>query len=242
MIKTAVSTSIQSLSRLHWLLGVQTVVILLGSLNRLGPWTTGYVAANEFLRWVDFHNMLTLPLISLTAFYLLKKEIERGELRGNGRLPLLLNLTFIIGLYLFAASYGSHETTNYLHTRFCSDGAVDDLCRIVIFNDDEFSHWLFFAGFALVNGALMLLQVVYPWQGKVERRDTAVLIFNALFVALGIFVNLGFEEIGLDLYVVLGLALLSGWLLWRYGRQPLLIYYTVAYGVGLVLTAVAIAL
>jgi hypothetical protein len=242
MIKTAVSTSIQSLSRLHWLLGVQTVVILLGSLNRLGPWTTGYVAANEFLRWVDFHNMLTLPLISLTAFYLLKKEIERGELRGNGRLPLLLNLTFIIGLYLFAASYGSHETTNYLHTRFCSDGAVDDLCRIVIFNDDEFSHWLFFAGFALVNGALMLLQVVYPWQGKVERRDTAVLIFNALFVALGIFVNLGFEEIGLDLYVVLGLALLSGWLLWRYGRQPLLIYYTAAYGVGLVLTAVAIAL
>jgi hypothetical protein len=242
MIKTAVSTSIQSLSRLHWLLGVQTVVILLGSLNRLGPWTTGYVAANEFLRWVDFHNMLTLPLISLTAFYLLKKEIERGELRGNGRLPLLLNLTFIIGLYLFAASYGSHETTNYLHTRFCSDGAVDDLCRIVIFNDDEFSHWLFFAGFALVNGALMLLQVVYPWQGKVKRRDTAVLIFNALFVALGIFVNLGFEEIGLDLYVVLGLALLSGWLLWRYGRQPLLIYYTAAYGVGLVLTAVAIAL
>jgi hypothetical protein len=88
----------------------------------------------------------------------------------------------------------------------------------------------------------MLLQVVYPWQGKVERRDTAVLIFNALFVALGIFVNLGFEEIGLDLYVVLGLALLSGWLLWRYGRQPLLIYYTAAYGVGLVLTAVAIAL
>jgi hypothetical protein len=63
-----------------------------------------------------------------------------------------------------------------------------------------------------------------------------------LFVALGIFVNLGFEEIGLDLYVVLGLALLSGWLLWRYGRQPLLIYYTAAYGVGLVLTAVAIAL
>lgn len=242
MIKTAVFTPTKTLSRIHWLLAVQTVVILLGSLNRLGPWTTGYVAANEFLRWVDFHNMLTLPLISLTAFYLLKKELERGELRGNGRLPLLLNLTFIIGLYLFAASYGSHETTNYLHTRFCSDGAVDDLCRIIIFNDDDFSHWLFFIGFVLVNGALMLLQVVFPWPGRIERRDTAFLVFNALFVALGIFANLGFEEIGLDLYVVLGLALLSGWLLWRYGRQPLLIYYAAAYGVGLVLTAVAIVL
>jgi hypothetical protein len=236
----------KTLSHIHWLLGVQTVVILLGSLNRLGPWTTGYVAANEFLRWVDFHNMLTLPLISLTAFYLLKKEIEQGELKGNGRLPLLLNLTFIIGLYLFAASYGSHETTNYLHTRFCPDGAVDDLCRIIIFNDDDFSHWLFFVGFVLINGALMLLQVVYPWQSKVagdrrlSGRDAAFLTLNALFVALGITANLGFEAIGLDLYVVVGLALLSGWLLWRNGRQPLLIYYTVAYGVGLVLTAVAI--
>lgn len=238
MKQTAVSPSTSSLSRTHWLLGVQTIVILLGSLNRLGPWTLGYVAANEFLRWVDFHNMLTLPLISVTAFYLLKKQIERGETRGNAHFPLLLNLTFIIGLYLFATGYGSHETTNYLHARFCPDGEASDLCRIVIFNDDEFSHWLFFAGFVLVNGALMLLQVVYPWPGRMGRRDTAVLILNALFVALGIFANLGFEEIGLDLYVVLGLALFSGWLLWRNGRQPLLVYYTVAYGVGLVVTAV----
>ncbi|MBK8905397.1 MAG: hypothetical protein IPM53_29715 [Anaerolineaceae bacterium] len=227
-----------SLSRIHWLLGVQTIVILLGSLNRLGSWTLGYVAANEFLRWVDLHNMLTLPLISVTAFYLLKKEIERGDLVANGRWPLLLNLGFIIGLYLFAASYGSHETTNYLHARFCPDGETSDLCRIVIFNDDEFSHWLFFAGFVLLNGALMLLQVIYAWPGQVRGRDTAVLTLNALFVALGIFANLGFEAIGLDLYIVLGLALLAGWLLWRYGRQPLLVYYAAAYGVGLVVTAV----
>ena len=237
-------TVLQSLTRLHWLLSVQTLVILLGSLNRLGSWTLGYVAANEFLRWVDLHNMLTLPLISVTAFYLLKKEIERGELRGNGRRataewrPLLLNLGFIIGLYLLAVSYGSHETTNYLHARFCPDGASSDLCRIVIFNDDEFSHWLFFTGFVFVNGALMLLQVSFPWPEGVSRRDTAVLILNALFVALGIFANLGFEEIGLDLYVVLGLAVWAGWLLWRNGRQPLLVYYAVAYGVGLVVTAV----
>jgi hypothetical protein len=217
---------------------VQTVVILLGSLNRLGSWTLGYAAANEFLRWVDVHNMLTLPLLSVTALYLLKRELEQGESTGNSRFPLYLNLAFVIGLYLFAASYGSHETTNYLHSRFCPDGATSDLCRIVIFNDDEFSHWLFFAGFTLLNGALLLLQLVYPWTSPVSRRDTLLLIGNALFVALGIFANLGFEEIGLDLYVVLGLALLSGWLLWRKGHQPLLIYYAVAYGVGLVATVI----
>lgn len=89
-----------------------------------------------------------------------------------------------------------------------------------------------------MNGALLSLQVVYPWAGQVSRRDTVLLTGNALFVALGIFANLGFEEIGLDLYVILGLALLSGWLLWRKGRQPLLIYYAVAYGVGLVATVI----
>lgn len=98
--------------------------------------------------------MLTLPLISVVALYLLKKEIERGAMAGNGG------------------------------------------------------------------------------------RDTAVLVLNALFVALGIFANLGFEEIGLDLVVVLVLAVLAGGLLWRHGRQPLVVYYTVAYGGGLVITAV----
>ena len=228
-----------SLKTINLLLSAQTLVILLGSLNRLGPWTQGYVAGNAFLRWVDFHNMLTLPLISVTALYLLKREIERGVSQGHGRVRLLLDLAFILGLYLFAASYGSHETTNYLHARFCPDGATGDLCRIVIFNDDSFSHWLFFVGFALLNGALMLLQVVFPWPAAVGRRDAALILLNAFFVALGIMANLGFEEIGLDLFVVSGLAVLAGWLLWRYGRQPLLIYYATAYGLGLLLTAVA---
>lgn len=226
------------LSRIHWLLTAQTVVIFLGSLNRLGSWTLSYVATNEFLRWVDWHNMLTLPLISVTAYFLLKQEVERGQLKGKTHHPLLLNLIFIIGLYLFAVSYGSHETTNYLHARFCPDGAINDLCRIVIFNDDDFSHWLFFIGFSLLNGALMFLQVIYPWPDKIRGRDAAAIILNALFVSLGIFANLGFEEIGLDLFVVLALGVLAGWLLWRNGRQPLLVYYAVAYGVGLVLTVV----
>jgi hypothetical protein len=83
----------------------------------------------------------------------------------------------------------------------------------------------------------MLFQVIHPWQGKVGRKDIALLTTNSFFVALGIFANLGFEDIGFDL-VVLILAAASIFLLWRNGRQPLLIYYTIAYGVGLILTAV----
>ncbi len=231
--KTAVS-----LQRIHGLLAVQSLVVILVSLNRLGPWTTGYVAANEFLRWVDLLNMLPLPLVSLVAFYLLKKEVEKGVLVGSGALHLTLNLAFIVGVYVLGVSYGAHEVTNYLHVRFCSDGAIDDLCRIIIFNDDDFSHWLFFAGFVLMNAALLLLQIIFPYRANLGQRDMLFLVGNGLFIGLGVFANLAFEEIGLDLYVVALLALLSVGV-WRvYGRQPLTVYYTTAYLFGLVATGI----
>ena len=45
-----------------------------------------------------------------------------------------------------------------------------------------------------------------------------------------------FEEIGLDLYVVLVLAAISIYLWWRHGSQPLFIYYGTAYVIGLFAT------
>lgn len=224
------------LKQIHLLLGVQSVVVILLSINRLSSLTTGYLAENEFLRWVDFNNMLVFPLISTVAFYWLKKEMEYTSPGLNGRFHFLLNLTFIIGIYLLAASYGNHEITNYLHGRFCSQDSNSDLCRIVIFNDDEFSHWLFFLGFVLMNMAMMLYQILFPYQQKTAVQDTILLMINGLFIGLGVFANLAFEQIGLDLYVVALLAVVAIGLLAKYGRQPLLIYYTTAYLFGLVAT------
>lgn len=68
----------QSLKQTHLLLGVQSVVVILLSINRLSSLTTGYVAGNEFLRWVDFNNMLVFPPISTVAFYLLMRVMEGG--------------------------------------------------------------------------------------------------------------------------------------------------------------------
>jgi len=227
------------LTRTHWLLAVQTVVVILVSINRLSPLTLGYVAPNEFLRWVDLNNMLSLPLISLAAFYLLKKELEQaGGGALNGRAHLALNLAFIVGLYLLGASYGNHEVTNYLNARFCATDKTSDVCRIIRFNDDEFSHWVFFAGFVFVNAALMLLQVLFRRTSAVSNWDKAWLAFNGLFIGLGIFANLAFEVIGLDLYVVGLLTVLALYLLWRNGPQPLLIYYSVAFAFGLAATFV----
>jgi hypothetical protein len=214
-------------------------VAILVSLNRLGTWMLGYVLPNQFLRWVDFNNMLVLPLISLVAFYLLKKTIEYDSPARESRMHLTLNLIFIVGIYLLAASYGDHEVTNYLHQRFCLDDTTSDLCRIVIFNDDEFSHWVFFTGFVMMNAALLLLQNVFPHRETLTRTDVGFLIVNSLFLGVGILANLGFEEIGIDLCVVALLALLSVYLLWRRGRQPLFIYYTSAYWLGLIGSLVA---
>lgn len=233
-------TARAGLGRTHALLAVQSLVIVLLSINRLSTFTLGYVASNEFLRWVDLNNMLILPLISLVAFYLLKRELEisaqaRGERVGVGR-HLALSVAFICGVYLLGASYGDHELSNYLHARFCPEDGSSDLCRIVIFNDDEFSHWVFFAGFVLVNAALMLLQALFPQSAPLRGLDYALLIGNGLFIGLGIFANLAFEVIGLDLYVVALLAALALGLIWRRGAQPLLVYYATANTFGLVAT------
>ncbi|NWG35530.1 MAG: hypothetical protein HXY42_13940 [Chloroflexi bacterium] len=230
------------MKKIHLLLSVQSIVAVLVSLNRLGAWTLGYVLPNEFLRWVDFNNMLVLPLVSLTALYLLKKTIEHDSPAREGRAHMAWNLVFIVGLYLTAASYGDHEVTNYLHVRFCLDDPNSDLCRIVIFNDDEFSHWVFFTGFIMVNAAILLLQNVFPHRENLSGVDVGLLLLNSLFLGAGVLANLGFEEIGLDLYVVALLAGVSAFLLWRRGRQPMFIYYTSAYWLGLIGSLIAQAI
>lgn len=230
MASTTRSTSAtaQALPRTHLLLGALSALIVLGSINRLSPATTGYVLANEFLRWVDLINMLVIPLGTVIVFLLLARHLT-----GGARAPLWLDLAFITSVYLLAVSYGDHEVTNYLHIRFCPDPVSSPICRIIVFNDDDFSHWLFFAGFSGINVVMLLLQRAFPHSGALSRRDTLLLLLNSVFIALGVIANLAFEEIGLDLYVVIALALFAGALWLRARSQPLNVYYAVAYWVGL---------
>jgi len=228
--------------RIHMLLAVQSIVAILVSFNRLGTWTLGYVLPNQFLRWVDLNNMLVLPLISLVAFYLLKKTIEYNSPARDSRVHMAISLVFIVGVYLLGAGYGDHEVTNYLHVRFCSVDNRSPLCRAIIFNDDEFSHWVFFAGFVMVNAALLFLQNLFPHKDGLSRSDIGLLLFNSLFLGTGILANLGFEEIGLDLYVVAVLAAISLYFLWQRRGQPLFVYYASAYCFGLIASFIAQAM
>lgn len=221
---------------LHLLLTVQSVVIILLSINRLSNLTTGYLASNEFLRWVDFNNMLPLPLASITAFWFTKQWLEYDSPQRNRSAHVLLALLFVLGAYITGAGYGSHEVTNYLHARFCTEN-TDILCQIVVFNDDEFSHWVFFAGFVMTNLAILGLGLLFPHR-SLRGRNLVLVIVNGLFIGLGVFANLAFEAIGLDLYIVAILALASVIALRWKGAQPMSVYYSVAYLFGLIGTGI----
>ena len=85
----------------------------------------------------------------------------------------------------------------------------------------------------------LFLQNLFPHQEELSKTDIALLIFNSLFLGAGFFANLGFEEIGLDLYVVALLAFLSVYFLCKKGKQPLFIYYTSANWLGLIGSLIA---
>jgi hypothetical protein len=91
----------------------------------------------------------------------------------------------------------------------------------------------------MVNAAILFLQNIFKHRGEISSTDIALLSLNALFLGAAVLANLGFEEIGLDLYVVALLAVISAYLLWKQGRQPMFIYYTVAYWLGLVGSLIA---
>jgi ABC-type Co2+ transport system permease subunit len=93
-----------------------------------------------------------------------------------------------------------------------------------------------------MNAALLFLQNLFPHKEPLAGKDVALLIMNSLFLGAGILANLGFEEIGLDLYIVALLAGISTYFLWKRGRQPLFVYYASAYWIGLVTSLAAQAM
>ena len=145
-------------------------------------------------------------------------------------------MAFVAALYLFAVSYGMHEPADYLSARFCErdDGP---LCDVVSYQDDQLSHFLYFAGLVGIVAVLLVAQAKATALGAgLAPRDRTLVLLNASIVALAIAGNLGFEEIGLDLFVVAAVAALALYLLRRCGPRALILYFAWAYGAGLVAT------
>jgi len=228
------------MKRVHLILTGLSATIILLSLNRLTTATLGHLQPFEFLRWLDFNAMLPIPLLSVILYYLLKREIttETSPFLKTGLYAFYMVL-LITGIYLFGAGSGTHEFANYLHARFCDTQVLNEtLCNIVIYNDDSFSHYVYYAGFILMNVALMLIEYSMPRKNPAKRKDLWLIVPNALFIALGIFANLAFEEIGIDLWVFGSVMVLSLILLakrqWKFGALPVTFYFALSYTVGVV--------
>lgn len=224
-----------SLRRLHILLAVQSLLLVLASVNRLWDATDVAILPHEALRLVDVLNLLVLAPPSVLAFQALLEHVLCG---AGERARRALRFAFVAAVYLFAASYGMHEAADYLHARFCP--SPGPLCGIVGYQDDQLSHLLFFAGFAGIAATLLIAQAAAPATARLRPRDRALVLANAALVAAAIVANLGFEEIGLDLFVVAAVAVLAIALWLRHGARPLTLYYASAYTAGLLVTGVVI--
>jgi hypothetical protein len=211
--------------RLHALLSAQSVLLVLASINRLWSATDVPVLPHGSLRIVELLNLFVLPPLSVFVFWVMLEDFRPSR---------RLRFWFLAAVYLFALSYGMHEPTNYLHTRFCS-GTGGSLCSIIAYQDDQLSHFVFFVGFAGIDAVLLFAQAGFGG-ARVVGRDHVWVGVNAALVAAAIVANLGFEEIGLDLVCVAAVAALSLWLWRRVGALPLVVYFGSSYVVGLVAT------
>ncbi len=216
--------------RLHLLLGVQSLLLILGTVNRLWSGTDVEVLEGS-RRVVDVVNLLVLTPATALVLYLLLEHVLGDVSRPARR---ALRVAFVAALYLFAFSYGMHEPADFLHARFCGGRDAGALCKAVAYHDDEFSHGLFFVGLAGLDVVLLLAQAATTTMGVgLRARDLALVLANASVVAAAIVANLGFETIGLDLVMVAAVAALSLVLLRRSGLRALIAYFGWAYLAGL---------
>ncbi|MEU4094808.1 hypothetical protein [Streptomyces sp. NPDC026673] len=222
--------------RLHGILSLISLMIVLVSINRKSSVTSSFVAANQFLRWTEMNNMI-LGLSTVVLYFHLSSHLVVTSGREQARARKALGAIFVIGTYVYGLSFGNHEVTNYLHGRFCAS-TPSRLCDIIAFNDDNFSDFLFLAGFSVLNVVVMATQVRFPSHRLLSVWDNVLIAINALFVSAGIVANLAFEKAVFDPYVVAMVAVLALALLIRSPRQPILRYYTVAYAFGLIITVV----
>ena len=225
------------MKRLVWIFTGLSVVILLLSINRLTSLTSSYLQPYEFLRWLDFNAMIPIPLASIILYYILLREIIDGSTFVKTKAYTILFLLFISGVYLFGASSGTHEVTNYLNTRFCERGALrSQICNIISYNDDEFSHVVYYVGFVLMNISLMVTEFNIPRERGMNKKDKMIVSANAIFIGFGIFANLAFEEIGVDLYFFGSMMFLALYLFsrrsWKISQYPALFYFSLSYSLG----------
>ncbi|MBI4137386.1 hypothetical protein HY469_04965, partial [Candidatus Roizmanbacteria bacterium] len=176
---------------------------------------------------------------SVVLYFFLKKNVEENGKLLNKNKIVLATLLFIIGVYLFGAGSGLHEAMDYLNARFCNRGEITNaLCNIISYNDDTFSHIVYYIGFILLTISLVITEYFSPRKNPISLKDIRLISANALFIALFIFLNLAFEPTLMDMIVFGSMTVFTASVL-QFGRHsyknlPITLYFAISYGVGVI--------
>jgi len=172
--------------------------ILLLTINRKTNLTQGLLQPYEYLRWQDFHAMITLPFIITLIYTLLFIAVTSRQPRLHKHFGSYI-IIFVTGILLYGISSGNHEVTNYLHHRFCV-GETSSICQIIQYNDDSFSHLIFYLSSIIMTLALLFFEIAQPESKPISNKSLAIIIINAGLIGTGLFLNLALENLGIDLY------------------------------------------
>jgi hypothetical protein len=182
--------------------------------------------------------IVTLVLAPLAVIVLYLIYYFRNANRSLGAM-----LLFLLGIYLIGMNFGMHEPTNFLVARY--KGQIpESLHRSLVFFDDELGHYVFFAGFAFIALAGILVDLASPLEEPLSRFATALLTGAGLAVAAAVYVNMVREETRADIAVLASVSLIGLALHWRHGwislrRLPHLLMVYAGLGVGALATLIA---
>lgn len=178
--------------------------------------------------------MITLPLLITIIYTILFLQITHRQPKIHKHFSFFL-IIFASGILLHGISSGNHEITNYLHHKFCIQDN-SSICQIINYNDDNFSHTIFYLSSFLMTVSLLFFEKAQPQTKKLPNLQIYLILFNGLLIGLGLFANLAFEKLGIDLYAFGLLSIISATLLWQNRHNlrhfPITLYCAFGYSLG----------
>jgi hypothetical protein len=216
---------------------VNSLLVVLVSIERFSATTRVILQPHSFLSLHQLVQTCVLILAgTVTTFWTF--FVVTGRLRGlTPRATIWLGIAFVTGTYLYGAGEGLHEVSSYVLNSQCSnpDHPVGNLCGGLFVNDFYTGNILFFVGGFVTTAVLLVAERLHP-NPTFGRRDTVLLIVNAVIFAATVVAYAGFDTVVVGLVfslVTLAFALVM-WLPKRREslRFPVTLYTVITYVLG----------
>lgn len=214
--------------------------MLLISIERFSVTTKILLQPYNFLRLHEILQMTTLILFTVILSLFTLREVTNKFTALKIKYGQLLLLMFIIGIYFYATGNGLHEVSSFNFHNFCNTKTIEnDICGSFFFNNYYVGNILFFIGGILVTLSLFSFEKMNT-VSTFNKKDLVILTINAVVYSLAIFAYAAFDKVSVGFIYVSIMTVISGYFFWnikkQYTRYPLIIYTTIAYLLGFVLS------